>query len=167
MSINCLAHVAKMNRFVVLASRTTDQPLTDTGQPLNNHRHLILWNPSRLWHVLFIQFMSFSVPESSDSTTDDLQEVTSRLLTDSTLNVVFPNLATLASLHLVLPVTTATVERSFSDMRQVKTTLRSRLGENTLDQAMRVCIEGPPTLIWVTTSWTQLWPIAKTRNLGD
>ena len=55
-------------------------------------------------------------------------------------------IATLAPLQLVLPVTTATVERSFSDMRQVKTRLRSRLGENTLDQAMRVCIEGPPTL---------------------
>ena len=143
---NYLAHVAKMARFVVLAWWTTDQPSTDTGQPPNNHRRLILWNPSRLRRVLFIQFMSSSVPESSDSTTDDLQEVTSRLLTDSTLNVPFPNLATLASLHLVLQVTAATVERSFSDMRQVKTTLRSRIGENTLDQAMHVCIEGPPVV---------------------
>ena len=55
-------------------------------------------------------------------------------------------IATLASMQLVLPVTTATVECSFSDMRQVKTRLMSRLGENTLDQAMRMCIEGPPTL---------------------
>ena len=32
------------------------------------------------------------------------------------------------------------------DMRLVKTKLRSRLGENTLDQVMRVCIEGPDRL---------------------
>ena len=48
----------------------------------------------------------------------------------------------MALLQLVLPVTTATVERSFSDMKLVKTRLRSRLGENTLDQLMRVGIEG-------------------------
>ena len=96
--------------------------------------------------MLFIQFVSSSVPEPLDSTNDYLQEVTSRLLTDSTLNAAFPNLATLASLHLVLPIITATVERSFSDMRHEKTRLRSWLGENTLDQAMRVCIEGPHTL---------------------
>ncbi len=58
------------------------------------------------------------------------------------LHAAYPNLACLASLHLVLPVTTATVERSFSDMKLVKTRLGSRLGEDTLDQAMRVCIKG-------------------------
>ena len=99
----------------------------------------------------------------SDNTNDDLQVVTSRLLTDSTLNSAFPNLATLASLHLVLPVITVTVERSFSDMRQMKTRLRSQLGENTLDQAMRVCIKGPPTLSddkldTIVTHWKNMKP---------
>ena len=89
MIINYLAHVAKIDRFVVLAPRTTNQTSTDTGKPPNNHCCLILWNPLRLRRVLFIQFMSSSVPELSESTTDDLQEVTSRLLTDSTLNVAF------------------------------------------------------------------------------
>ncbi len=41
---------------------------------------------------------------------------------------------------MVLPVTTAIVERSFSD---IKTRLRNRLGEDTLDQAMRISIEEP------------------------
>ena len=35
------------------------------------------------------------------------------------------------------------MERSFSDMKQIKTRLRNRLGEDTLDQAMRISIEGP------------------------
>ena len=42
--------------------------------------------------VLLSQFSSSSVPESSDSTSNDLQEVTSRLLTDSTLNAAVSNL---------------------------------------------------------------------------
>ena len=96
--------------------------------------------------VIFTQFRNRTDPESSDDTTTGLQEVSSNLLTNATLNAAFPNLACLASLHLVLPVTTATVERSFSDMRLMKTRLRSRLGEDTLDQAMRVCIEGPHRL---------------------
>ena len=65
---------------------------------------------------------------------------------DIALNPAFPNIATVGYLQFVLAVTIVTVERSFSDMRQVKTRLRSRLEENTVDQAMYVCIEGPPTL---------------------
>ena len=47
---------------------------------------------------------------------------------------------------MVLPVTTATVERSFSDMKLIKTRLRSRLGEETLNHTMRISIEGPDKL---------------------
>ena len=75
------------------------------------------------------------------------QDVTSQLLTNSTLTAAFPNLVRLASIQLVLPVTTASVERSVSDMRLVKMRLRSRLSEDTLDHAMRVCIEGPERLV--------------------
>ena len=51
----------------------------------------------------------------------------------------------LASIKLVLQVTTVSVEH-FSDMGLIKTRLRSRLSEDTLDYAMRVCIEGPERL---------------------
>ena len=62
------------------------------------------------------------------------------------IRAAFPNLVILASLAIILPVTTATVERSFSDMKLIKTRLRNRLGEESLDQTMRICIEGPDTL---------------------
>jgi hypothetical protein len=74
------------------------------------------------------------------------KEVTHALLSNSTLSSAFPNLATLAKIVSVLPVATATVERSFSNMKLVKTRLRSQLGDDTLDHAMRVCIEGPERL---------------------
>ena len=75
-----------------------------------------------------------------------MEKVFSNLLTNDTIRAAFPNLVTLASLAVTLPVTTATVERSFSDMKLIKTRLRNRLGEESLDQAMRICIEGPDTL---------------------
>ena len=38
------------------------------------------------------------------------------------------------------------VERTFSDMKMVKTRLRSRLGKDTLDYVLHMCIESPDTL---------------------
>lgn len=54
--------------------------------------------------VIFTQFRNRNDSDcvSSDGTTTGLQEVTSNLLTNSTLNAAFTNLACLASLHLVL-----------------------------------------------------------------
>ena len=60
----------------------------------------------------------------------------------------FPNLSKLATILTVLPVTTATVERTFSKIKLVKTRLRSRMGEDTLEHTMRICIEGPD---WLST----------------
>ena len=40
----------------------------------------------------------------------------------------------------------ATLERTFSTMKLVKTRLHSRMGEDTLEHTMRICIEGPDIL---------------------
>ena len=55
----------------------------------------------------------------------------------------FPNLASLIEILLLLPVSNAKVERGFSSMRRIKTDWRSRLGERTLDNLMRISIDGP------------------------
>ena len=44
---------------------------------------------------------------------------------------------------LTLPVVTATVERSFSQMKFVKTRLRNRLSDINFARLMRIVIEGP------------------------
>ena len=49
----------------------------------------------------------------------------------------------LLNILLTLPVGTATVERSFSDMKMIKTRLRNRLSDDNLQHLMRVAIEGP------------------------
>ena len=89
---------------------------------------------------LFRQLMHLHHKKSS------LQQVLSALLTNTSLASTFPNLAKLAAILIVLPVTTATVERTFSSMKLIKTRLRNRMGESTLEHTMRICIEGPDRL---------------------
>ena len=49
----------------------------------------------------------------------------------------------LMNIILALPVGTATVERSFSQMKMIKTRLRNRLNDSNLTRLMRIGIEGP------------------------
>ena len=62
-------------------------------------------------------------------TEEDLASQLHELVTNETLISMFPNLNTLASICLTIPIGTASVERSFSQMKMIKTRLRSRLGE--------------------------------------
>ena len=75
-----------------------------------------------------------------------LQQVLSLLVGTADIVAAFPNLSKLASILMELPVTTATVEHTFSTMKLIKTRLRSRMGEDTLEHTMRICIEGPDLL---------------------
>lgn len=77
-----------------------------------------------------------------------LQQVLSTLIDsgNSDIATAFPNFAKVAAIVNVLPVTTATVERSFSAMKLIKTRLRNRLGADALEHTMRICIEGPDQL---------------------
>ena len=75
-----------------------------------------------------------------------LQQFLSLLVGTADIVAAFPNLSKLASILMVLPVITATVERTFSTMKLVKTRLHSRMGEDTLEHTMRICIEGPDLL---------------------
>ena len=68
------------------------------------------------------------------------------LLTNKTLVNMCPNLHKLANICLCLPVSIASVERSFSQMKLIKSRLRSRLSEISLTQLMKIAIEGPDKL---------------------
>ncbi len=56
---------------------------------------------------------------------------------------IFPEMFKLINIMLTLPVGTATVERSFSQMKMIKTRLRNRLNDTNLKRLMRIAIEGP------------------------
>lgn len=94
------------------------------------------------------------------------KDVVSALLSNDTLISTFPNLSTLAMIMSVIPVTTCTVERSFSQMKLVKTRLRNRLGDDTLDMLMTIGIEGPKTLNDEQLNMIiELWKNQKHRRL--
>ena len=65
------------------------------------------------------------------------------LATSSLLVEMFPHLSDLAKVFLSIPVGTASVERSFSQKKMVKTRLRNHLGEQNLAHLIRIAIETP------------------------
>ena len=69
------------------------------------------------------------------------------LATNEMLKSMFPNLSTLATISLSIPVATASVERSFSQMKLIKTRLCSRLSDSSLSHLMKIAIESPDTLL--------------------
>ena len=56
---------------------------------------------------------------------------------------IFPEMLKLINIMLTLPVGTATVERSLSQMKMIKTRLRNRLNGTNLKRLMQIAIEGP------------------------
>ena len=79
-------------------------------------------------------------------TQDNMASQLHELVINETLISMFPNLNTLASICLTIPIGTASVERSLSQMKMIKTRLRSRLGEKSLSHLMKIAIESPEKL---------------------
>ncbi len=71
------------------------------------------------------------------------QEVFEAMLLSDAYSEIFPEVYNLAKILLALPVGTATVERSFSNMKMIKSRLRNRLSDENLTHLMRIAIEGP------------------------
>ena len=58
--------------------------------------------------------------------------------------MTFPNINVLLTIAMVLPVSTATVELSFSDVKQIKDQLHNRQLPASMFKLMIIAIEGPP-----------------------
>ena len=69
-----------------------------------------------------------------------------KLSTDETLRTIFPNISTLANICLTISVSAASVERSFSQMKLIKTRIRNRIGQFSLSHLMKIAIETSETL---------------------
>lgn len=90
----------------------------------------------------WMTFRRYITKQPKEDTTKLLKE----LATNSMLVEMFPHLSVLAKVSLSIPVGTASVERSFSQMKMIKTRLRNRLGEDNLAHLMRIAIETPEKL---------------------
>ena len=65
-----------------------------------------------------------------------------KCLGENDVESVFPSLTMLLKTYATIPVTTASVERSFSKLKLIKTVLRNRCGEKRLSDLMLLSIEG-------------------------
>ena len=75
-----------------------------------------------------------------------LQSQLKELDTNEMLQTMFPNLSTLSNICLAIPISTASVERSFSQIKLIKTRLRNRIGESSLSYLMKISMETPERL---------------------
>lgn len=60
---------------------------------------------------------------------------------ENNANVIFPKLFKLIKIYATLPVSTATVERSFSKLKLVKSRLRNQCGQERLSDLLLLAIE--------------------------
>ena len=68
------------------------------------------------------------------------------LASNDMIKTLFPNLSKMGAICLSIPVTTASVERSFSQMKLIKTHLRSSLNDKSLSNLMKIALESPDEL---------------------
>ena len=68
------------------------------------------------------------------------------LASNDMIKTLFPNLSKIGAICLSIPVTTASVERSFPQMKLNKTHLRSSLNDKSLSNLMKIALESPDEL---------------------
>ena len=92
-----------------------------------------------------------------------LQEIKREMESCNGYADIFPEIIKLLNILLVLPVGTTSVERSFSQMKLVKTRLRSRIDDRSLARLMRIATE-EPELVHVDVDFNEILDIFKAQN---
>ena len=77
---------------------------------------------------------------------EDMKAQLRELARNDMLVTMFLNLSALSNVCLSIPVATASVEGSFSQIKFIKTTLRNRIGEKSLSYLMKIVIGSPAKL---------------------
>ena len=75
-------------------------------------------------------------------------------------------MSTLAKICRVVPIHTADVETTFSQLKLIKTRIRNRMNEKTLDLLLRIAIEGPGITEFPLTETVKLWATKKNQRLS-
>ena len=109
------------------------------------HILLLLFNKEELlgeWQVFKrAVFQEKKVMMDKNTSPPSLQDIKSTMETSRAC--IFPETFKTMNIFLALPIGTASVERSFSHLKMIKTRLRSHLSDCSVAQLMRISIEGP------------------------
>ena len=79
---------------------------------------------------------------------------------------VYPSISKLGKICRVIPIHTADVERTFSQLKLVKTSIRNRMCEKTLDSLLRIATQGPKVEDYPINEAVTLWAKKKNRRLS-
>ena len=94
------------------------------------------------------------------------QEMMKHLLKTAEMKSMFPNLTSLASIGLLLPMSTVDCERGFSTLSRVKTDLRNRLSNIMLNHLLMISIEGPAPSEFPYDKACDLWAGMTNRRIS-
>lgn len=93
------------------------------------------------------------------------REVMEALVENNTLQAMFPNLAKIAAIGLLLPMSTADCERGFSALQRIKTNLRNRLSNRILNNLLLISIEGPSPADFPYNDACDIWAGWRNRRI--
>ena len=71
-----------------------------------------------------------------------MQDILDKMEASQTYGGIFPETWKLLNILMALPVGTASVERSFSEMKLIKSHLSSHVSNSNLEHPMKIAIEG-------------------------
>lgn len=94
------------------------------------------------------------------------RDVIKELCSNMAISSIFPNMSAFAQVCRVIPIHTADVERTFSQLKLIKTRIRNRLAESTLDSLLRISIEGSSPEDYPFSEAIELWARKKNRRLS-
>ena len=109
----------------------------------------------------FNSVVASSVPLKTMTT----HQLMSHVLKTEELCRMFPNLAKLAAIGLLLPLSTVDCERGFSTLSRVKTDLRNKLINKTLNHLLVISIEGPNPADYPYEQACSLWASWRNRRI--
>ena len=132
----------------------TSPPLVDSEEILSE------W---RVFKRTFAKQKKALMKKNQLSKPPTLQEIKMEMESCDGYADIFPEIIKLLNILLVLPVGTASVECSFSQMKLVKTRLRSRIDDRSLARLMRIATEGPE-LVHVDVDFNEILDIFKAQN---
>ena len=92
------------------------------------------------------------------------RDVIKELCTNMTISYIFPNISAFAQVYRVVPIHTADIERTFSQLKLIKTRIRNCLAKSTLDSLLRISIEGSPPEYFPLSEAVELWARIKTAE---
>ena len=88
------------------------------------------------------------------------------LISNSAMQAMFPNLAKVAMIGLLLPMSTADCERGFSSLQRIKTDLRNQLSNRILNYLLLISIEGPSPTEFPYHEACDIWSGWRNRRIS-